>query len=69
MNRVSQRQLIAIGSLLVGGLLLAWWNGMEPKLLVAVTVMWVGALFAILMTGGDGGSTELIETAIRWLKV
>jgi len=62
MNRVSQRQLLAIGSLLVGGLLLAWWNGMEPKLLIAVTVMWVGALFAILLTGADGSSTELVET-------
>jgi len=62
MNRVSQRQLLAIGSLLVGGLLVAWWNGMEPKVLIAVAVMWVGALFAILLTGGDGGSGELIES-------
>jgi len=62
MNRVSQRQLLAIGGLLVGGLLVAWWNGMEPKVLIAVTVMWIGALFAILLTGADGGSGELIET-------
>jgi len=61
MNRVSQRQLIAIGSLVVVGVLLAWWSGMEPKVMGSVAVICVLAAFMLLTLGGDASSTELVE--------
>jgi methyl-accepting chemotaxis protein len=61
MNRVSQRQLLAIGFLAVVALLVAWFNGLDPKLVVSMVVYCGVAAFLLLSTGGDGGTNEAIE--------
>ena len=62
MNRVSQRQLFAFPVLVVGALIIAWLGGMEPRLSVASVVFALVAGYLVVTSGGDGGSSEVIET-------
>jgi methyl-accepting chemotaxis protein len=61
MNRVSQRQLIAIAALVVGAAFLVGYNGVEPKLGLSMAVFVIFAGYLLLSTGGDGGATEIVE--------
>jgi methyl-accepting chemotaxis protein len=62
MNRVSQRQLFALGLLVVGGLFLVILVEMKPLLTAAITAYVIGASYLLLSTGGDGGASETVET-------
>ncbi len=61
MNRVSQRQLLAIGVLLGGGLVGAWLTGFTPTTLLAFLGMWLVASYVTITAGGDAGANETIE--------
>jgi methyl-accepting chemotaxis protein len=61
MNRVSQRQLLALAVLAVGALFLIWLGGVEPKIVGGVCAYTLLAGYLLLSTGGDGGATETIE--------
>jgi methyl-accepting chemotaxis protein len=62
MNRVSPRQLFAVGVLGLGALVLVLFLGVEPKTLVCVVLYFLVAGFLVITSGGEGGSTELVET-------
>jgi methyl-accepting chemotaxis protein len=61
MNRVSQRQLLALAVLAVGALILVWLGGFEPRLSVGVVAFALVACVLLVTAGGDNGSTELVE--------
>jgi methyl-accepting chemotaxis protein len=61
MNRVSQRQLLAIAALVVGAVFLVGYNGVEPKLGATMAVYVILAAYLLISSGGDGGATETIE--------
>ncbi len=61
MNRVSQRQLLALAVLVVGALFLIWIGGVETKLVAAVCAYVIVAGYLMLSAGGDGGTTETVE--------
>jgi methyl-accepting chemotaxis protein len=61
MNRVSQRQLLALGVLAVGALILVVLAGVEPKLSAGIVVYLFVAAYLLLSSGGDGGATETVE--------
>jgi methyl-accepting chemotaxis protein len=62
MNRVSQRQLLAVGVLGLGALVLVLFLGVESKTMVGAVAYLLVASFLVISSGGDGGSTELVET-------
>jgi methyl-accepting chemotaxis protein len=62
MNRVSQRQLFALGFLAFCAILLVLILGYEAKTMVAGAAYFLVASFLVITSGGDGASTELIET-------
>ena len=61
MNRVSQRQLLAFPVLVLGALVIAWVGGMDPKLILCLVVYSLVAGYLVVTSGGDGGSSEVIE--------
>jgi methyl-accepting chemotaxis protein len=61
MNRVSQRQLIAIAALVVGAAFLIGYNGVGQKLAASMVGFLLLAIYLLLTTGGDGGATETVE--------
>jgi methyl-accepting chemotaxis protein len=61
MNRVSQRQLIAVAVLVIGAILVVAFLGAEQKTIVAVGVYALLAGYLLVSAAGDGGSTELVE--------
>jgi methyl-accepting chemotaxis protein len=62
MNRVSQRQLLAIGALLVAAAIGAWFIGLSQQAVGAMAVYFLLSTYLLLTMGGDGGSQETIET-------
>jgi methyl-accepting chemotaxis protein len=61
MNRVSQRQLLALAVLVVGALFLIWIGGVEPRFVASVCAYVIVAGYLMLSAGGDGSSTETVE--------
>src|SRR5262245_52825427 len=61
MNRVSQRQLLAVASLAIAAIILVVVVGGGQTAMAAAAVYWVVASFFVLSSGGDGGSTETVE--------
>ncbi|HXK18423.1 MAG TPA: methyl-accepting chemotaxis protein [Polyangiaceae bacterium] len=61
MNRVSQRQLFALGVLALGAALLVLFLGAEQKTILAVAAFAAVAGLIVYSMGGDAGSTELVE--------
>ncbi len=61
MNRVSQRQLFALGALLVLALGIVAVFKVETGLMVAIVLYAVVAGYLVLSSGGDGGATETME--------
>ena len=62
MNRVSQRQLFALGLLVVAAFGIIAVFRPELPLMVALVAYAIGAGYLLLSSGGDGGSSETIET-------
>ena len=60
MNRVSQRQLLALVVLAVGAAILVWLGGMQPTLTMGIVVFALVAGILVVGSGGDN-STELVE--------
>jgi methyl-accepting chemotaxis protein len=62
MNRVSQRHLLAVGVLALVALVVVLIIGVEQKTVVAALLYCLIASYLVLTTGGDGNSTEMVET-------
>src|SRR2546423_952148 len=62
MNRVSQRQLIAVAVLVAAAIFVVIVLGAEQKTILAVGVYALLAGSLLVSAGGDSGSTELVET-------
>jgi methyl-accepting chemotaxis protein len=62
MNRVSQRQLFALGVLALGAALLVFFLGAEQKTIMAVAAFAAVAGIIVYSMSADSGSTELVET-------
>jgi methyl-accepting chemotaxis protein len=62
MNRVSQRQLLAIGVLALVALVVVLILGVEQKTVLAALLYCLIASYLVLTAGGDGGTTEVVES-------
>ncbi len=61
MNRVSQRQLLAVGVLFVVALLTAWFMGLGQNVVAGMAVYFIVAAYLLITSGGDGGAQEAVE--------
>ncbi len=61
MNRVSQRQLLAVGVLFVAGLIAALFMGLGQSVLVGIAGYFVVSVYLLFTTPSDGGTQEAIE--------
>ncbi|HVY30504.1 MAG TPA: methyl-accepting chemotaxis protein [Polyangiaceae bacterium] len=61
MNRVSQRQYLAMGVLVVGAIALVAFLGPEPKTMVSMALYVIVAAYLLVTAGGSDTSNELAE--------